>query len=402
MKILFVGQHFYPELFRGNDVAFHMAELGHDVHVVVGTPNYPAGKFYDGYGWFRRSHEVVNGVKITRVPVIPRGRNSGVQIFLNYMSFWIVACVYMLFHAIGHKYDMVFAQQSSPITMSAHGILYKKLRRVPLYTWVLDVWPDCLRVAGNIQNKYVLGFFDWFVKQQYKVSDKLLISSRSFESSILKYGDYKDKIVYFPQWGDGEQKKSTEVKLENEAWTRGFKIVFTGNLGEAQGMECNLKAALLTKEHKEIKWVFVGAGRRLQWMENFVAENNLSETVFLLGYHPVGEMPYYFAQADLLLASLADSPLFNLYSPAKISSYMESGKPILCVMNGEGERLVKESDCGWTVSANDAESLAKLAIELSGTDKAILVEKGIKGRRFYEANFDKVRCLHNLDKLLGL
>lgn len=44
-KILFVCQYFYPEVFRGNDIAFHWAELGHDVHVVTGIPNYPDGVF---------------------------------------------------------------------------------------------------------------------------------------------------------------------------------------------------------------------------------------------------------------------------------------------------------------------------------------------------------------------
>ena len=48
-KILFVCQYFYPEVFRGNDIAFHWAELGHDVHVVTGIPNYPDGVFHKGY-----------------------------------------------------------------------------------------------------------------------------------------------------------------------------------------------------------------------------------------------------------------------------------------------------------------------------------------------------------------
>ncbi len=46
MKILFVCQYFYPEVFRGNDIAFHWAEEGHEVHVVCGVPNYPKGKFF--------------------------------------------------------------------------------------------------------------------------------------------------------------------------------------------------------------------------------------------------------------------------------------------------------------------------------------------------------------------
>ena len=49
-KILFVCQYFYPEVFRGNDVAFHLAEKGDGVHVITGILNYPAGKFFAGYG----------------------------------------------------------------------------------------------------------------------------------------------------------------------------------------------------------------------------------------------------------------------------------------------------------------------------------------------------------------
>lgn len=54
---------------------------------------------------------------------------------------------------------------------------------------------DC---CGGINNKCVLTFFKHYVKSEYIHSDKILISSRSFENSILEYGDYKDKIVYYP------------------------------------------------------------------------------------------------------------------------------------------------------------------------------------------------------------
>lgn len=138
MKILFVCQYFYPEVFRGNDIAFHWAEDGHEVHVLCGVPNYPDGVFHKGYGWFKRRHEVINGVKVTRLPIIPRGSNK-IMLMLNYFSYLVVAWMWMLFHAIFHKYDRVFVQQLSPVMMSAPAVLYKKLRHVPLYTWVLDL-----------------------------------------------------------------------------------------------------------------------------------------------------------------------------------------------------------------------------------------------------------------------
>ena len=126
MKILFVCQYFYPEVFRGNDIAFHWAEQGHDVHVVSGVPNYPHGKFYEGYGLFKKRHEVIRGVKVTHLPIVPRG-NGKVTLLLNYLSYLIVANVWVFFHALFHKYDRVFVQQLSPVTMSSPGVLYKRI-----------------------------------------------------------------------------------------------------------------------------------------------------------------------------------------------------------------------------------------------------------------------------------
>ena len=404
MKILFVCQYFYPEVFRGNDITFHWAELGHDVHVVCGTPNYPDGVFHEGYGWFKRRNEVVNGVKVTRLPIIPRGKDNKIMLMLNYFSYLMVAWVYVLFHALFHRYDRVFVQQLSPVMMSAPGVLYKKLRGVPLYTWVLDLWPESLTAAGGINNKYVLGFFKHFVRREYKHSDKILISSRSFEKNILNYGDYADKIVYFPQWSDTTL-SSKQLTINSEhlpVLPDGFKLMFAGAVGEAHGFECTMQAALMTKEQKDIKWVIVGDGRRLEWVHNFVKENELEETVYILGRFPAETMPWFFAQADVMLVTLNDDPLFRLYAPAKISSYMAAGKPIVAVLNGEGAEVIKEADCGWTLAAGDAEGFARLAIELSQTDKAVLEEKGRNAAEYYEKHYVKEKCLAKLDELMGL
>lgn len=411
-KILFICQYFYPEVFRGNDIAFHWAEEGHDVHVVTGIPNYPDGVFHNGYGLFKKRHEVVGGVRVTRQPIFPRGNNK-IMLMLNYFSYYLVTWIYMLFHSICHKYDFVFVQQLSPVMMSAPGVLYKKLKKVPLYTWVLDLWPESLSAASGINNKFILDFFDLFVKSEYKHSDLILTSSKSFDQSILKYGDYKNKVVYYPQWSDGDSLNTNNTTLTNILKQKGideakvfdkdsFKVMFAGAVGEAHGMECNLQAALLTKERKDIKWVIVGDGRKLPWVQQFVKDNGLEDTVHTLGRFPSETMPLFFETADVMLVSLTDSLLFNLYAPAKISSYMASGKPIISCLNGEGAEVVKTAECGWHVPAGDAEKLAALVLHLADADKATLSSKGQNGLRFYEENFLKEKCLRKLDEIVGL
>ena len=406
-KILFVCQYFYPETFRGNDIAFHLAEEGHDVHVVTGIPNYPKGKFFPGYGLFKKRHEVINGVRVTRLPLVPRGEDNKIMLMLNFFSFFIVGWFWMLFHALWHKYDLVFCQQLSPVMMSSPAVLYKKMRRVPLYTWVLDLWPESLTAAGGINNKYILGFFNLFVKSEYKNSDKILTSSKSFDQSILKYGDYKDKVIYYPQWSDGASNASglnfaLPEKLKELSSNGDFIVMFAGAVGEAHGMECNMQAALKTKEYKNIKWVIVGDGRRLDWVRSFVKENGIEETVIKLGRFPSETMPLFFEKADVMLVSLTDSPLFNMYSPAKIASYMAAERPIIAALNGEGGEVIKAAECGWNVKAGDSDGLAKLVIALSQTDKQELAVKGQKGKAYYDKFFTKDECLKKLDEIMGL
>ena len=397
-RILFVCQYFYPEVFRGNDIAFHWAEEGHEVHVVTGVPNYPDGVFHKGYGVFKKRQETIKGVHVTHLPIVPRGNDSKIMLMLNYFSYFIVACMYVLWKVfadsfkgfLGFKksfeFDFVFCQQLSPVMMSLPAVLYKKLKKVLLYTWVLDLWPESLSAAGGISNKHILGFFDWFVKKEYKWSDKILTSS---------------KIVYYPQWSDGSP--STPFLPPNYSLPEilsGFKVMFAGAVGEAQGMECNMQATLLTKERKDIKWVIVGDGRRLPWVQQFVKEHGLEETVLTLGRYPSETMPLFFEKADVMLVSLTDSPLFNLYAPAKISSYMASGRPIIACLNGEGAEVVKAAECGWLVAAGDAEGLAKLVIRLADENKETLNAKGACGLKFYKENFDKEKCLSNLDDIV--
>jgi glycosyltransferase involved in cell wall biosynthesis len=316
----------------------------------------------------------------------------------------------MFFHAMTHKYDRVFVQQLSPVTMSSPGVMYKRIRKAPLYTWVLDLWPESLTAAGGVTNKYILGFFRHYVKQEYKHSDKILISSRSFEKSIAEYGDHKEKVIYYPQWSDGldggelsvESLEAVKQVESSGVLKDGFKLMFAGAVGEAHGFECTLQTALLSKEHKDIKWIIVGDGRRLDWAKSFVKEHGLEETVFTLGRYPAETMPWFFKQADVMLITLNDDPLFKLYAPAKISSYMAAAKPIVAVLNGEGAKVIKEAECGWSLPAGDAESFAKLAIDLSKKDKAVLEEKGQNAMKYYNEHFVKEKCLRKLDEMMGL
>lgn len=117
MKILVVTQYFWPESFVVvNDLIRELAEQGHEIHVLTGKPNYPDGKIFPGYSSDGYQQEMYGDkVRVSRVPLRPRGNGGGKNMVLNYLSF--------LFNAIRHsrkavkneKYDVIFAIALSPI-----------------------------------------------------------------------------------------------------------------------------------------------------------------------------------------------------------------------------------------------------------------------------------------------
>ncbi|MDP2363905.1 MAG: glycosyltransferase WbuB, partial [Ignavibacteria bacterium] len=56
-RILIFTNHFYPENFKVNDVAFELVKNNFEVTVLTGIPNYPQGKFYKGYGLIKKRKE---------------------------------------------------------------------------------------------------------------------------------------------------------------------------------------------------------------------------------------------------------------------------------------------------------------------------------------------------------
>lgn len=397
-KILICTNHFYPETFRVNDIAFNFAEKGYDVTVLTAIPDYPKGKYFDGYGIFSRRCEKVKGVKVIRGFAIPRGNGNTFRIVLNYLSFFISSVFISVWLGLFRKFDRVFVHETSPVMIGVPAIIVKKLQHIPLLFWVLDLWPESLQAAGGVNNIRILKLFEKLTKWIYKNSDKILISSRGFEQSILDKGDFKDKIVYFPNWVDREMASDKQISLPQ--LPQGFIVMFAGNIGEAQDFEHIMDAAIRLRSHKDIHFVIVGNGRKFKWVESFVQNNSLEEQVHLLGRYPSETMPLLFSKADVMLVTLKDASIFNLTVPAKLQAYMSAGKPIVAMMNGEGPRVIEEAQCGWSVVAGDDKGLAKCILEISSFDEEILLNKGSNGRRYQIDNFNVDKCLLALERMM--
>lgn len=403
MKILLVTQYFYPENFKGNDIAFEMQKKGHEVTVLTGIPNYPKGEFFNGYGYFKRRRETVNGVKVIRTFLIPRGNSTAIPLMVNYFTWFVFASFYAVYLALSKKFDKIIVQQLSPVMMGLPAVVVKKIQKIPVYFWVLDLWPESLESAGGIKNKKILGFFESMVKFLYRNSDKILISSKGFKQSILKKGNFEDKIIYFPNWAEksiNESKQNVEINLPK--FPSGFNILFAGNVGVAQDLVNAIKAMeIVLKQNKKINFLILGDGRDRKRLEKLVLEKNIEKNIHFFGKYPIETMSYFFSKADCMFVSLKNEPIFSLSLPAKVQAYMSVGKPIISMMNGEGYNIINEADCGFAVHAEDYKDLADKILEI---EKLPVIERqrlGENGKSFYQENFVLENCISNLEKIIS-
>ena len=402
MKILICTNHFYPETFRVNDVAWHLQKQGHEVMVLTAIPDYPQGHYYKGYGIFKKRKETINGVKVYRAFIVPRGKGGKFRLVLNYLSYTISSIIMTFFLCLRNRFDAVFVHETSPVMIGIPSVIAKKMQKIPLCFWVLDLWPESLSAAGGIHNKTVLSFFNKITCWIYRHSDKILISSNGFRDSILEKGDFEKKIEYFPNWGEDLYLRASKVANNSSTCELpdGFRIMFAGNIGEAQNFE-KVMEVVCGLSTDEVKWILIGDGRKREWIERYIEEHSLEKRVFLLGNHPITEMPEYFAQADMMFLSLKSNEIFNLTVPAKLQAYMASGKPILAMIDGETAHVIESAHAGYVTSSEDVEGMCTMIEKEILPRRDSLKELGENGHRYYMENFHHDICMKHLEEILG-
>ncbi len=396
MKILIITQYYWPEVFRINDLADALKARGHDIVVLTGIPNYPTGRFFPGYGVFSPARERRNGVEIRRVPLIPRGRGGGLRLALNYVSFAISASLLAPW-VCREQFDAIFVHEPSPITVALPAILMRRLRRIPLLLWVLDLWPESIAAAGSVSSSTLLASVGMLVRFIYRRCDLILVQSRAFTERVIAYGAAPERVRYFPSWAETQFTEPatgpTAVPLPD-----GFKLVFAGNIGAAQDFETILAAAERLRNEKEIQWILVGDGRMASWVRQQVASRGLAQTVSLPGSFALDAMPGLFAAADALLVTLKADPVFALTIPGKVQSYLACGRPIIAALDGEGARVLRESDAAMVGPSGDATTLADNVFAMyrkSGREREVM---GKSGREYYLQHFERDRLMNQLER----
>ncbi len=401
MRILIITPHFWPESFKINDLAEGLRDRGHELAVLTGLPNYPAGRFYDGYGLLGPYRQRLGGVPIHRVPIIPRGPGRALNLLANYGSFAATGALGAIL--LGpRRWDVIFVFGPSPVTTIFPAAVVKLLFRTPILTWVQDLWPESVAAAGFGRSKVLYRAIGALSGWLYRRCDRILGTSRAFAPRLERHGVPESRIGYLPQWSEPHAARTDLLPPATQvAWRGGFSVMFAGNLGRVQSLETILDAAEFVRGEADVRWVFLGDGALRGWLASEVARRGLQKQVLLLGQRPTQEMPAYFDAAGAMLVSLKADEAMALTLPAKVQSYMAAGRPIIGSVDGETARVIAEAGCGWSAPAGDSQALARIVLKMKNLPLDERTAMGARGRAYSEQHFSRDRCLELLEAELA-
>lgn len=362
-----------------------LVELGHEVRVLTGFPNYPTGRLYDGYRQHWGFSEWRDGVEVFRAPLLPSHDSSAARRAANYLSFASTAWAY---GRVLREVEGLWVY-NSPITVGLPLHRHSRGGRIPYYLQVQDLWPESVLdsgmaprgLAGRAATSAILGV----VHRMEREAAVIGVSSSSMSNVIAaRHSGVRMPLIQSPNPADESMYRPIARDRASRALgttADEFVVLYAGSIGDVQGLESVVAAGKLLRPASRVRIVLVGDGIA---KARLIADAVGSPNVRFLDRVPPTEVPGLLAAADVHLVSLADRPALRAATPSKIATLLASAVPIVGHLAGDGAELIRRAGAGPVTSPGDPRALADALERLSAEPPARLEELGASGRAYYE------------------
>ena len=162
-------------------------------------------------------------------------------------------------------------------------------------------------------------------------------------------------------------------------------ISYTGNIGQAQDLESLVKAVIQSKK-KNYEIRLIGEGRAKE-SKSIVLSQGLNDQIKFYDSVDSQNLLGFFKESDFLYLSLNSSPLFSKTVPAKFQTYLSSGVPIIGLISGETNSLIKDNNLGFAISAGGINDLSKIFDSLSNLQNTQYQKMKSNCKELYQSKF---------------
>jgi glycosyltransferase involved in cell wall biosynthesis len=400
VHIAYLVQDFPPEVGAGparvTEMSRRWQEQGARVTVITGMPNrrIPGrgeGRIDSRYRGHVFVEESWDGIRTLRSWVFASSSLGFAAKIVNNASFMVTGFAHAL--AKAGRPDVLIAS-SPPFLPHVSGALLAKRWRVPLVLEIRDLWPDYLVQMGvlksNAARQMLFGLERWLLRQATRV----VVVTDSFRERVAAKGIARERISVVPNGVDVERYMPAEP-----VETNGFRVGYLGTFGRGQGLLAVIDAAERLAAHApDVHFTLVGDGPEREIIKDAIRARALTN-VTVSPPIPRDETAAFYNSCNICLVPLAPIPIFQETIPSKIFEVMACGRPLIASLEGEGARILAESQGGLTTPPGDGAALAAAILRVRQMPAENRAQMGSQARAYVVKHYNR-RSLS--DEYLGI
>lgn len=367
IRILAIHRYFWPDtppyasMLRA--IATRWAENGHEVEVLSTQPSYKSEA-----GILRQAvTEKIDGFLIRRLTLLPEAGKPAFRL-LNIILFSLAIVLYTVLH---RRYDVIMISTSPPIVSGMVVGLMAKLTGAKFVYHCMDIHPEIGRISGDFKHPAVFSLLQRIDTVSCRWAARIVVLSRDMELAIRsRKGAELAKIVVInnftiPNFDNGHSDVPQMFVKRNGV----FRVLFAGNIGRFQGLDCFVDAMELLSNRTDIEFVFMGDGKALEDLRKRAGDQS-EQKVFFFPHQPVTIAKAIIADADLCVVSLLPEVVRYAF-PSKTMAYLEAGRPLLVSVEPDSELActVEREQIGIVVRPGDVVAISN-AIASLASDRA--------------------------------
>lgn len=397
-RILILGINYPPELtgigkYTGEMVNW-LSDHGYQCTVITSFPYYPNWKVQSPYsGNFYKKEIAKEGrIVVYRCPFYVPLKPSGLKRMLHEASFFTSAFFQLIPLLFEKKYEYIFCV-SPPFHLGFLALFYRFFKGGKINYHIQDLQIEAARDLKVVKSDFIFKILFGLEKFILKRVDTISSISNGMRNKIIDKS--KREVLNFPNWVDTDKfyplLDRSNVKQE---W--GYKandkiVLYSGSIGEKQGLDALIDIAKECLPNTFIKFIICGNGPYKQ---------NLEEKAIANKVHNLKFMPLQSSEKFNSFLNLADvhlvlqkSEASDLVMPSKLTTILSTGGLVIATAN-EGTSLYKdivENNMGIVIKPENNKILKEAILDACQNDHT----DKLKNARLYAEKFLNMNAILN-------
>ncbi len=369
-RFLIFGINYHPELTGigkyTSEMVNWLVSQDNDCTVVTSYPYYPYWKLQKPYKNLFFKKEIFNGGKLIvyRCPIYIPQRPSGLKRIIHDASFFLTSALVFVSLMFKKRYDYVVTV-SPPFHIGLISLFYRFIKGGKVVYHIQDLQIDAAKELNMVKSDPLFKMMFYIENFIIKKADAVSSISDGMIKKIKKKVDRE--IIKLPNWADITNFRPLDDRANLKAhWgfdPQDYIILYSGNIGEKQGLGIIIDVAALAINNTRVKFLICGAGAYKDILLTKSKEKKLTNVAFL-PLQEYGIFNRFLNMADMHLV-LQKSDAGDLVMPSKLATILSVGGLVLVTaMPGTSlHEIVKNNNIGLLAVPENVQSISNTIME---------------------------------------